>query len=137
VPELLAASEAVLLTSIQEGFGLPYVEAAAAGRPLIARHLPNIAPDLHKFGFRLPQAYDEILVARTCSIGTPNAPGSKNCSRAGAASAPALRKLVGHAQAPRALHPTGSSAVQPPYPYGATGSAGATLPGTRGNYARH
>jgi hypothetical protein len=62
VPELLAASEAVLLTSIQEGFGLPYLEAAAAQRPLIARRLPNIAPDLDKFGFRFPQAYDEILV---------------------------------------------------------------------------
>lgn len=63
VPELLAASEAVLLTSIQEGFGLPYLEAAAAQRPLIARRLPNIAPDLDQFGFRFPQAYDEILVA--------------------------------------------------------------------------
>lgn len=63
VPELLAASEAVLLTSIQEGFGLPFLEAAAAGRPLLARNLPNIAPDLHRFGFRFPQAYDEILIA--------------------------------------------------------------------------
>lgn len=63
VPELLAASEAVLLTSIQEGFGLPYLEAAAAQRPLIARRLPNIAPDLDQFGFRFPQAYDEILIA--------------------------------------------------------------------------
>ena len=63
VPELLAASEAVLLTSIQEGFGLPYLEAAATQRPLIARRLPNIAPDLDRFGFRFPQAYDEILIA--------------------------------------------------------------------------
>ncbi len=63
VAELLAASEAVLLTSIQEGFGLPYLEAAAARRPLIARQLPNIAPDLARFGFRFPQAYDEILIA--------------------------------------------------------------------------
>jgi len=63
VPELLAASEAVLLTSIQEGFGLPYLEAAAAQRPLIARRLSNIAPDLDRFGFRFPQAYDEILTA--------------------------------------------------------------------------
>ncbi len=62
VPELLAASEALLLTSIQEGFGLPYVEAAAAGRPLIARLLPNIAPDLATFGFRFPQGYEELLV---------------------------------------------------------------------------
>lgn len=62
VPELLAASEAVLLTSIQEGFGLPYLEAATARRPLIARLLPNIAPDLDTFGFRFPQAYAELLV---------------------------------------------------------------------------
>jgi glycosyltransferase involved in cell wall biosynthesis len=62
VAELLAVSEAVLLTSIQEGFGLPYLEAAAAGRPLIARRLPNVAPDLDAFGFEFPQSYDDILI---------------------------------------------------------------------------
>ena len=62
VPELLAASEAVLLTSLQEGFGLPYLEAAAARRPLMARELPNIAPDLAKFGFTFPQSYREVQV---------------------------------------------------------------------------
>jgi len=62
VPELLAASEAVLLTSLQEGFGLPYLEAAAAGRPLIARQLSNIAPDLETFGFTFPQSYREVRV---------------------------------------------------------------------------
>jgi glycosyltransferase involved in cell wall biosynthesis len=62
VEELLAASEVILLTSLQEGFGLPMLEAAAAGRPLIARSLPNIAPDLASFGFRFPQAYQEIMV---------------------------------------------------------------------------
>jgi len=63
VSELLAASEAVLLTSLQEGFGLPYLEAAAARRPLIARALPNIMPDLRRFGFRFPHTYDELMVA--------------------------------------------------------------------------
>lgn len=63
VCELLAASEAVLLTSIQEGFGLPYLEAAASSRPLIARRLPNISPDLDRFGFRFQQSYDDILIA--------------------------------------------------------------------------
>ncbi|MBL9209669.1 MAG: glycosyltransferase, partial [Opitutaceae bacterium] len=62
VDALLAASEAVLLTSLQEGFGLPNLEAAAAGRPLIARTLPNIAPDLARFGFRFPQAYDDVWI---------------------------------------------------------------------------
>ena len=62
VPELLAASEAILLTSLQEGFGMPSLEAAAAGRPLIARTLPTIAPDLARFGFRFPHSYDDIQI---------------------------------------------------------------------------
>lgn len=62
VQELLAASEAVLLTSLQEGFGLPYLEAIAAGRPLLARHLSNIGPDLRTFGFTFAQSYTEIRV---------------------------------------------------------------------------
>ena len=59
---LLARCEAVVFTSIQEGFGLPALEAAAAGRPLIARRVPLVAADLDTFGFRFPQAYDEVLV---------------------------------------------------------------------------
>jgi glycosyltransferase involved in cell wall biosynthesis len=62
VDELLEISEAVLLTSIQEGFGLPYLEAAAARRPLIARRIPNIAPDLERFGFRFPYYYDDVWI---------------------------------------------------------------------------
>lgn len=62
VRELLAVSEAVLFTSLQEGFGLPALESAAAQRPLVARLLPNIAPDLAKFGFRFPQCYREVRV---------------------------------------------------------------------------
>ncbi|MHB1308711.1 MAG: glycosyltransferase family protein, partial [Limisphaerales bacterium] len=62
VAALLGVSEVVLLTSLQEGFGLPYLEASLSHRPLLARRLPNIAPDLARFGFRFPQAYDEILV---------------------------------------------------------------------------
>ncbi len=63
IPELQAASEVLLLTSLGEGFGLPYLEAAGAARPLIARRLPNIAPDLARFGFRFPHLYDEVRVA--------------------------------------------------------------------------
>jgi glycosyltransferase involved in cell wall biosynthesis len=62
VPELLAASEAVLLTSLQEGFGLPNLEAAAAGRPLITRTLENVAPDLARFGFDFPQTYQDVAI---------------------------------------------------------------------------
>lgn len=62
VAALMEAAEAVLLTSLVEGFGLPYLEATVARRPLIARLIPNVAPDLAQFGFRFPQAYRDILV---------------------------------------------------------------------------
>lgn len=62
VDELIAASEAVLLTSVQEGFGLAYLEATAAQRPLIARKLPNVGPDLERFGFKFPYYYKDILI---------------------------------------------------------------------------
>jgi hypothetical protein len=63
VPELLAASEAVLLTSLQEGFGLPCLEAAFQHRPLFVRSLPNVLPDLRALGFRFPYTYQELRVA--------------------------------------------------------------------------
>lgn len=66
VPELMGVAECLVFTSLQEGFGLPYIEAAAAKRPLIARALVNIAPDLDQFGLRLPQVYGEIRVH--CSL---------------------------------------------------------------------
>ncbi len=62
VAALMQSSEVVLLTSLQEGFGLPYLEATTAQRPLIARRLPNVAPDLARLGFRFPQVYDEIWI---------------------------------------------------------------------------
>ena len=62
VADLLAASEVILLTSLQEGVGLSYVEAAVERRPLIARMLPNVAPDLQEWGLRFPQSYDEVWV---------------------------------------------------------------------------
>ncbi len=65
VADLLGASEAILLTSLQEGFGLPYIEAAVARRALLARNLPNITPDLAAWGLRFPQAYNEVLVPST------------------------------------------------------------------------
>ena len=64
VSALIAGAEAVVLSSLQEGFGLPYLEAAAAGRPLVARALPNVLPDLVDLGLRAPTVYPEILVPR-------------------------------------------------------------------------
>ena len=61
--DLISASEAMLLTSAQEGFGLPYLEAAALRKPLVARHLANVVPDLLEIGFRFPNLYKEIFIA--------------------------------------------------------------------------
>jgi Glycosyl transferases group 1 len=61
--DLISASEAILLTSAQEGFGLPYLEAAALNKPLVARHLANVVPDLLELGFHFPNLYREIFIA--------------------------------------------------------------------------
>ena len=61
VAEVIDASEAVVLTSVQEGFGVGFVEAA--GKPLIARALPDIMPDLAALGFQFPYLYDEVFIA--------------------------------------------------------------------------
>ena len=70
ISALIAKAEAVLLTSLQEGFGLPYLEAATGARPLLARGLPNVLPDLLSIGLHAPMAYKEVLV-------TPDAFDSK------------------------------------------------------------
>lgn len=62
VYSIIAASEVVLLTSLQEGFGLTYIEAAIMKVPLIARMLPNLEGDFEKFGLRFPYKYRDILI---------------------------------------------------------------------------
>ena len=62
VAELLQVCDVALLTSIQEGFGMGFVEAAAAGTPLIARSLPHVMQDLKAMGFDFPHLYDEVWI---------------------------------------------------------------------------
>jgi glycosyltransferase involved in cell wall biosynthesis len=62
VADLLQIAEAVIHTSVQEGFGMAFVEAAAAGTPLIARAIPSVMPDLAALDFGFPQLYQEILI---------------------------------------------------------------------------
>jgi glycosyltransferase involved in cell wall biosynthesis len=111
VAELLAVSEVVLLTSLQEGFGLPYLEATAAQRPLLARRLPNIAPDLDRFGFRFPQAYDDILIAPTLFDWRSEQARQMKLFRDWRAAMPSrARELV-------ALPPVLTSALPHPFPF--------------------
>jgi len=58
----MASAECVLMTSLQEGFGLPYVEAALAQRPLLGRRLSNVVPDLLSLGLDSPNLYDDVIV---------------------------------------------------------------------------
>ena len=62
IPELLCAAESIVMTSIQEGFGFPYLDGSELGCSLIARRLPAIQPDLEAFGISIPGLYDEVLI---------------------------------------------------------------------------
>jgi len=63
IADFFARAEVMVCTSVQEGFGLPQLEAAAAGCPAILRRVPLVAADLHRFGFRFPQLYDDLRIA--------------------------------------------------------------------------
>ena len=63
VADLLQIAEAVVHTSVQEGFGMTFVETAASGTPLIARAIPEVIPDLSAMGFEFPQLYNDIHIA--------------------------------------------------------------------------
>ena len=59
---LMAASGAVILTSLQEGFGLPWLEAAALGKPLISRALPDMTGNFAPLGCAMPPGYESLPV---------------------------------------------------------------------------
>jgi glycosyltransferase involved in cell wall biosynthesis len=63
VADLLQIAEAVVHTSVQEGFGMTFVETAASGTPLIARAIPAVMPDLAAMSFEFPQLYNDIQIA--------------------------------------------------------------------------
>lgn len=65
VLEVLEHAEVVVSTSVREGFGMGFVEAAAAGTPVLARRLPQVEPDLEALGFVFPHRYDEVWIDRS------------------------------------------------------------------------
>lgn len=58
----LAHASHIVTTSVSEGFGLPFLEAAALGKPLIGRNLPNLAAEHAAHGIRAGRLYDRLLV---------------------------------------------------------------------------
>jgi glycosyltransferase involved in cell wall biosynthesis len=75
----LAASDVLLTTSVAEGFGMVFLEAALCDRPLTGRDLPEITADFKRLGVRfpwltagvtLPRAAVDVAAAR---VGLANA----------------------------------------------------------------
>jgi len=60
--DILAASDTLLTTSVAEGFGMVFLEAWLAGRPLVGRNLPEITADFLASGVRFPWCYDHLQV---------------------------------------------------------------------------
>ncbi|MCD8481333.1 MAG: hypothetical protein LR015_00840 [Verrucomicrobia bacterium] len=59
---LVEHAEALLTTSIAEGFGLAYLEAYAMGKDCVGRNLPAITKDFSNQGLKLEHLYNEIPV---------------------------------------------------------------------------
>lgn len=60
--QVYAAADAIITTSVTEGFGLVYLEASLAGKPLVGRSLPGISDDFVAAGMQFPGLADAISV---------------------------------------------------------------------------
>ncbi len=61
-PELMGAANALVTTSVAEGFGLGFLEPWVFGRPLVGRNLPLITKDFTQIGLALNDLYDRVDV---------------------------------------------------------------------------
>ena len=59
---LMMAANAIVMPSLQEGFGLPYLEAAALQKPLLARVPPHATENLAALGCTVTGAYNTLPV---------------------------------------------------------------------------
>ncbi|MEL7500212.1 MAG: hypothetical protein AAFN77_21620 [Planctomycetota bacterium] len=60
--EVIAASDRILTTSVCEGFGLTFLEAWLAGRPVVGRDLPEITTDFVAAGIRFPELSAKLKI---------------------------------------------------------------------------
>ena len=59
---MLGGSEAIITTSVAEGFGLAFLEPWLADRPLVGRNLPDITGDFSELGVDLSTLYESLPV---------------------------------------------------------------------------
>lgn len=62
MPDVLAAADVVVTTSVAEGFGLSFLEPWLAGRPVAGRNLSGVTGDFTEAGIRLDLLYDRLDV---------------------------------------------------------------------------
>lgn len=60
--ELMSWSDAVITTSLIEGFGFAFLEGPLLGRPLLGRNLPEVKADFALAGFPIEPLYEQLLV---------------------------------------------------------------------------
>ena len=60
-PQIIAAADLLLTTSVAEGFGMVFLESWLNGRPLIGRDLPEITADFVGSGLRLDRLHPRLL----------------------------------------------------------------------------
>ncbi|WP_448381784.1 hypothetical protein [Desulfosoma sp.] len=60
--ELMTFCDAVVTTSLLEGFGFTFLEGPLQGRPLLGRNLPDVTMDFAAVGFRSDGLYDTLPV---------------------------------------------------------------------------
>ena len=60
--ENLAAADAIVTTSLAEGFGMAFLESWLAGRPLLGRDLPEITADFAEAGVSFDWLYNRLDV---------------------------------------------------------------------------
>ncbi|MBN1515428.1 hypothetical protein JXA32_02550 [Candidatus Sumerlaeota bacterium] len=60
--EFMASAEAICTTSVQEGFGMAFLEPWLAGRPLAGRDLPEVTAQFGACGVDLSRMYRRLLV---------------------------------------------------------------------------
>ena len=60
--EIYAAADAIITTSVAEGFGMVFLEASLAGRQLVGRSLPGVCNDFEAAGLQLPGLAETMAI---------------------------------------------------------------------------